>query len=144
MTAWDSLKPCITYIDNLTDWFKANKLSLNVNKPNYMILAVQFGNKQMERPLTIGNDTIERFKETKFLGIQLDANLNWHKQLQQISNKLSSGLYALNSPKHSLAKEHLVKLHNTLLNPHLNYGVILWCASGTTKLKQNKNNAKQS
>ena len=86
----------------------------------------------------IGNDKIERVTETKFLGIQLDENLNWHKQLQQISSKLSSGLYALNSSKHFLAKEHLVKLYNTLLNPHLNYGVILWGASGTTKLKKIK------
>ena len=37
-----------------------------------------------------------------------------------------------------MAKEHLVKLYNTLLNPYLNYGVILWGASGTTKLKKIK------
>ena len=123
---------------NLTEWFKANKLSLNVNKTNYMIFNSPAGTKEMERPLKIGNDKIERVTETKFLGIQLDENLNWHKQLQQISNKLSSGLYALNSSKHFLAKEHLVKLYNTLINPHLNYGVILWGASGTTKLKKIK------
>ena len=100
-------------LDNLTEWLKANKLSLNVNKTNYMIFNSPAGNKQRECPIKIGNDIIEIVKETKCLWIQLDENLDRHKQLQHISNKLSSRLYALNSSTHILAKEHLVKLYIT-------------------------------
>ena len=52
-------------LDRLTDWFKANKLSLNINKTNYMI----FPNKRHIDPshnLSIANTNIDQVKSTKF------------------------------------------------------------------------------
>ena len=55
----------------LNDWFRANKLSLNVSKTNYMLF-----NTHQPRPpnlgLSIGDDKLEQVKSTKFLGIHID------------------------------------------------------------------------
>ena len=64
----------------LTDWFRANKLSLNITKTKYMI----FSNTQQELPdieFKFGAETINRVNELKFLGVHIDSKLNWNKHL---------------------------------------------------------------
>jgi len=64
-------------LDKLSNWFKANKLSLNVKKTNYML----FGNKHLPIAGTyniiIDDQVLERVEFTKFLGVFIDEKLNW-------------------------------------------------------------------
>ena len=60
----------------LEDWFKANKLSLNASKTNYIL----FRNKKSEISnnnckLIINGEEIDIVSKTKFLGIIIDENL---------------------------------------------------------------------
>ena len=94
----DDLNTTATILSNeleqLTEWFRANKLSLNATKTNYII----FNKTQLVLPdieLKIGTDRINRVYNTKFLGVYIDSKLNWNKHLQYCSYKLSSGLYAI-------------------------------------------------
>ena len=60
----------------LTDWFRANKLSLNIKKTNFMV----FSNNQNDVPninLEIDNVAIKRVDNVKFLGIMIDESLCW-------------------------------------------------------------------
>ena len=62
----------------LEDWFKANKLSLNASKTNYIL----FRNKKSEFNYTrcklmINGKEIELVSKTKFLGIIIDQHLEW-------------------------------------------------------------------
>ena len=111
-------------LDQLTEWFRANKLSLSATKTNYIL----FNNTQLVLPdieLKIGTDRINRVYDTTFLGVYIDSKLNWNKRLQYCSNKLSSGLYAIRNVKHLLPKP-LKSLYYTLTHPYLNYGTIIW------------------
>ena len=40
----------------------------------------------------INNTAIERVYDTKFLGVQIDAQLSWKKQIEYTSNKLSKSV----------------------------------------------------
>ena len=62
----------------LNDWFKANKLSLNASKTNYIL----FRNKNMESnfktfKLLINGSEIILVSKTKFLCILVDEHLEW-------------------------------------------------------------------
>ena len=112
-------------LNTLSDWFKANKLSLNVNKTNYMIF------KNIKTPdnskiIKIGTEIIEQTSIAKFLGIFIDDQLNWKTHIDYVRNKLSSGLYALNISKHIISRQLRKCLYHTLIHPHLTYGLILW------------------
>ena len=48
-------------LDNLTEWFRANKLSLNVTKTNYMIFT-NTNTEQRHMTLTMTNTTITQTK----------------------------------------------------------------------------------
>ncbi len=135
-----NLHTCINNISHdlneLTEWFKANKLSLNISKTHYMIFSKLTKDNIPIHTLNIGTINIKRVEFTKFLGIQLDDKLNWHEQIKYIKNKIASGLYALNTAKRLLEREHLTKLYYTLINPHLNYGISLWGSINKSLLKQ--------
>ncbi len=114
----------ITELSKLSIWFKANKLSLNINKTNYII----FGHKGKNIGINIQIDgqKIERVTSTKFLGLQIDENLNWKEHVRLISNKISRGLGIIYRLRRSIPSYVLPKLYYSLILPHLQYCIILW------------------
>jgi len=96
-----ALSKISTDLKRLTDWFKANKLSLNIKKTNYMI----FSNTRIAIPqhtLRIRNKILNSAAHTNFLGIIIDNRLSWHKHIDYCKKKMSSGLYAINASKRLL------------------------------------------
>ena len=78
-------------LGDLTNWFKANRLALNVNKSNYNMLFQPNGNQNtLGNTLNIGIDPIKHKLNCKFLGIFIDNQLRWNNHLiSHISAKLS-------------------------------------------------------
>ena len=77
----------------LQDWFRANKLTLNVEKSICLIFNDSMC-KNINMSLTLSGKTIPIEKETKFLGVWLDKDLKWERQISEITNrvKLRQGL----------------------------------------------------
>ena len=75
---------------------------------------------------------LKKHAQQFFLGILIDDKLNWkdHTELNLVRNKISSGLYAINSSKHILSLEHLKSLYYTLVHPHITYAHIWYNAMG--------------
>ena len=88
--------------------------------------------------LKIGDETIKQVNTAKFFGIIIDDKLSWNAHIYYCKNKLSSGLYAINSAKHILSPKHLKSLYYTLIHPHLTYGLLLWGSTYKTLLKNYK------
>jgi hypothetical protein len=121
-------------LNGLSDWFYANRLSLNIGKTNYVL----FSKKSVIEPsnIHIGNTTIERKQHVKFLGIMVDEKLEWLEQIKNCKAKLSSSLYALNSSKKYLSTHELLMLYNSLIYSHLSYGILLWGSTFQTYLNR--------
>ena len=112
-------------LEALTDWFKANKLSLNVSKTNCMIFSQhQYAADSIK--IKINDKRIDIVQSTKFLGIHIDEALNWSKHINYVCKKVSSGLYALNKMKHILFKEHMKFAYYSLIYPFIYYGITIW------------------
>ena len=112
-------------LDRLMDWFKANKLSLNINKTNYMM----FPNKRHIDPahnLSIANTNIDQVKSTKFLGIHIDQQLKWDVPVDRIKSKISSSLFIMNKVKHFIPISLMKILYYPMVYPYLTYGIALW------------------
>ena len=115
-----------THINELYDWFCANRLSLNANKTKYIVIrpkhnrhdishySVHIGNTTLSR---IGNDCTE--KSTKFLGMHLDENLSWKYHINEINKKISKSLFFLKQVKKMLPLDSLKTLYYALIFPHL-------------------------
>ena len=64
----------------VANWFKANKLSLNISKTKCSLFHSTRKRKDIRNilpPLHIDNVPIKREFVTKFLGVYLDENITW-------------------------------------------------------------------
>ena len=73
---------------NIASWLKMNKLSLNVNKTQYMVFTRKL-NKIKDIVLRVEGQTIKRVTQTKILGVMIDEHLTWRNRVNYISKKNS-------------------------------------------------------
>ena len=72
-------------------WLLANKLTLNKEKTEYMIIGSRqwLVKSNTDPTITIGEANIKRVEQTKTLGIIVDEHLSWKNQISNIiANKL--------------------------------------------------------
>ena len=87
-------------------WFRANKLSLNVNKTNF----IMFNNKKQLRTdvhIVLNGTNIEQVTNTKFLGVTIDENLTWREHIKMVETKVSKSIAVLYKTMHVLDCEAL-------------------------------------
>ena len=110
---------------NIASWLKINKLSLNVNKTQYMVFTRKL-NKIEDIVLRVEGQTIERVTQTKFLGVIIDEKLTWRNHVNYISTKIANGIGILIKARFCLSKETLVSLYYTFIYPYLTYCNSVW------------------
>ena len=119
------LKWCIQDdMHTLTDWFRANRLTLNVEKTICLLFQQSGSCKELE--LNIDTVTIKTSKETKFLGMWMDRHLTWSTHIQRLTTKLKHNVNLL---KHGnrLMTTHCKRLvYFAHIQSHLQYGILLW------------------
>ena len=76
--------------------------------------------------LFINNTKIEQVKEFNFLGIMLDECMSWDSHTNKIAGKISQIHGALSRLKKFVPSDILKMIYNALVQPHLNYGILLW------------------
>ena len=80
---------CIEHdLSIVQDWFKANKLTLNIDK-TVMILFTN-KNKAINLEINLNGMPILIVQNTKFLGVWLDSKLYWHTQIDTVQKRLHS------------------------------------------------------
>ena len=102
-------------LSNIASWLKIDKLSLNVNKTQFMM----FSRKQNQIEnivIRIEGQIIERVTQTKFLGVIIDEKLTWRNHVNHISTKTAKGIGILIKARFCLNRETLVYLYYTFTN----------------------------
>ena len=113
-------------LKSLTDWFRANQLSVYPTKTKYIVSSKNVTPMTDGLFLQIDNEKLEQVNSTKFLKIFTKLHLTWENHIEHCKSKVSSGIYALNISKHVLRQSHLKILYYCLVHSHLTYGLILW------------------
>ena len=115
-------------LNEVVNWFKCNKLSLNAAKTNLMFIGTPYQTKNIpgDKHIYLDGCKLTRVHDAKFLGITLDENLSWKPHINGISKTCCKNIGVLNKLKHVLPKPSLYQLYCTLILPYLTYGVILW------------------
>jgi len=111
-------------LQSITTWVEANKLSLNLQKTQYLVISNSKSNIQLN--VKVRDVVINRVPSAKLLGIILDDKLSFKNHINSIVSKLSSISYALLKIKHFVPKSILKKIYHGLVYPHLLYGIGDW------------------
>lgn len=114
-------------LTEINTWFTANKLFLNLNKTQYMIITPSQKSFTTENnTLQVANHNIARTTSTKFLGIHIDQHLTWKTHISKMNSKVSKAIFAIQQVKHFLPTTALKTLYFSLIHPHLLYSIHAW------------------
>ena len=118
---------------NIFEWLKANKLSLNTVKTDFMIIGTS---KRLEHldtspettpyALYINNAPIRRVKQAKNPGLIIDEHLSWEQHIEYISGKRRRNIGILKRMSTVLPNESLDMIYKTLIEPHIRYCSVVW------------------
>ena len=115
-------------------WVKANKLSLNIDKTNFMLFTPKRFSRVMD-VLLIDGKRIMEVNETKFLGVIIDNKLNWKPHIRYVGTKVAKGIGIILKARKVFNHETLSTLYYTFVYPYLNYCIHVWGRAYNTHLK---------
>ena len=79
-------------MSKLSLWLKANRLSLNITKTNYMLFSNRKKILNQNMNVIIDESVITGAKDCKFLGVIIDENLTWMKHINLVTSKISKNI----------------------------------------------------
>ena len=109
-------------LKEVSNWFKANKLSVNASKTNYMILGTPRMVSNMGEinvNMILDSTALEKVKHIKFLGVLIDNCLTWTNHIDCVSKMISRNSDVMNKLKHFVLTRILYVLYCTLVLPYL-------------------------
>ena len=119
------LKYCVEgRLENLQDWFYANKLTLNVDKSVYMLF--EKNRTSCDMKISVCNKEISRCSSAKFLGTWLDDRLSWNVHVKKLLSKLKSGLGMMHRASNYLSSKANHTLYYGQIHSNLSYGISIW------------------
>ena len=111
-------------LNSLMDWFKSNKLTLNLDKT----VCVLFNNKPKTKELTldIGTYRLHSSETVKFLGVWIDNKMTWTKHVSTLIVKLKQNMHLLKLSNKFLNKDTKKLIYYAHIFSHLTYGILIW------------------
>ena len=78
-----------TLLDNIANWLKANKLTLNVDKSKLLCFDLSPACKNNVFDVYINGEPLEFNNKAEYLGVIIDNKLTWRQHIENIKNKIN-------------------------------------------------------
>ena len=117
----------------LNEWFKANKLLINIDKTKSMLFT---RSKNKSNPLKYCDQFIEEVDNYKYLGLTIQSNLKFDIHLNYICKKINSVNGCVYGLKNLVPRFVLIKIFYALVFHHINYHILAWGGSCPSLLKR--------
>ena len=115
------------------EWLCANKLSLNIEKANFIIFHPPQKKVNYDVNLTLKEKPIKQGHSMNYLSITIDAHLNWKAHIQNLSKKIQRSIGAISKLRHFVNLNILMNSYYSCIYPFLIYGLIACRATHTTQ-----------
>ena len=121
------MKFCLTTdLESIEDWFRANKLTLNIEKTVLLHFGPGNKNKEILNDITIGGKRLQVETSSKFLGLWIDNKLKWSEHVCKLLVKLQSRKSLLMRGKYLLTVHAKKILYFAQIQSNLTYGLLIW------------------
>ena len=112
-------------LKKLVEWLRANRLSLNVDKTEFIIFRPP--KRSCERIiLNLDGKKIFESSYIKYLGLLLDSRLSWKFHINELAKKLSRAIGILYKIRAYTPKSIMISLYFAIFHSHLAYGLPVW------------------
>ena len=116
-------------------WLEVNKLSLNIDKTNFVIFHSSRKKLPDDIGIKLGKKPVTRTSYVKFLGVLMDENLSWKYHISELTKKLSRSSGIFFKIRYLLPLDILKNLYYSIFSSFLNYGSSTWGLSYDSYLK---------
>ena len=124
-------------LNDISEWFAANKLSLNVEKTQFILFQKPRDNTDVENiTLEINGKAINGTNFVKFLGVYIDEKMKWNEHISRKCSQISKAIGIMSKLKNMLPKQTLLTLYKSLVLPHMTYGVVAWGDADASLIKR--------
>ena len=108
-------------LSKLNNWIIDNRLSLNIDKTNYILF-----NCRENMNIQINKNNIKRVTHIQFLGVIIDNKLSWKYHISYLRAKLNKIIWITSKIARLLNFKALTMIYKSLFLPHINYANIIW------------------
>ena len=115
-----------TELTKVHTWCKSNKLTINIDKTNYIIFKTTHRKFNVEGALAVGDLAIQNVPFAVYLGVTLDPSLAWKSHIDTIIKKVSQKVGLISYLRHYLPKSALLLFYNCFILPHIMYCIEIW------------------
>ena len=122
-------------LEKILTWLCANKLSLNIDKSNFVIFHPIQRKLPKQVMLSINNQMLTQETSIRYLGVYIDYNISWKMHITNISKKIKRSIGILSKLSYFLSTKTLLSLYYALVEPFLNYCIIAWGNTYQTTLQ---------
>ena len=123
-------------LEQVTEWYSANKLMINVNKTNILY----FNSNRNLSSVRFKEFDIKFVDSAKLLGLYVDANLKWKAHCEELQYKLNKALYAMRKLKTMCDYPTLKAVYHAYFESLIRYGILFWgnsmCVQDILKLQK--------
>ena len=113
----------------LSDWFRANLLTLNEQKSvsmTFKLNSTTGGNRIKGCNIKVNGIALLDVTHARFLRIWIDSRLTWGNYLNKLLLQLKRNIHMLRTGRHSLSIHAKKVIYYSHVYSHLMYGLILW------------------
>ena len=115
---------------SVSEWLKANRLSLNVSKTKLLFFHSKKKRiNQDEIKIKLDGNTLPPTDYTNYLGMHFDVNLSWDTHINKLSSKLARANGIISKLRHFVPKNILISVYYAIFHSHVLYGCSAWSLS---------------
>ena len=129
-------------LTNIQEWINVNKLSLNVQKSNYMIISNRARTNNLN--LKLGGENIGRVTDHKFLGVTIDETLKFDVHINKLCAKVSQSIGILRRISYLVPHSVLRNVYYALVYSRFTYAISAWGSAYPTSLRRLKSLVKKA
>ena len=118
-------------VDSLTDWCNENRLELNTDKTEEMIIDFRRNPSELA-PLLIHGHAIKRVSAFKFLGTTITDSLKWEEHCTRTLGKAKKRLHFLRLlRKFKVKRAVMLQFYKAVIESVLTFSVTVWYGTAT-------------
>ena len=122
-------------LNKVGNWLQKTKLTLNVKKTNLMLIGTcQRLTKCNDVHAYVNGEELSRVTHCKYLGVWIDANMNWNVNTEKLCNKISKKIGVIRRLRPCLNTNTLNILYKSMILPVFDYCDIVFCNSSNVNL----------
>lgn len=121
-------------LNHINTWLCANKLSLNIEKSNFVIFRPYQRKLPIDINLNIRGKNLKQVEHVKYLGVFIDSNLSCKIHVDHLAKKMRESIGILSKMRYYTNSDILVRLYYALIYPFLIYALTTWENTYSTTL----------